>query len=48
MIDTTELGGGSYPDEPLYEEELDYETRFDMEMTYADMINEQMREEIIE
>lgn len=47
-MDTIEYYGGTYPDEPLYEEELDYETRFDMEMTYADMINEQMREDSIE
>lgn len=48
MDTTEEYYGGMYPDEPLYKEELDYETRFDMEMTYADMINEQMREESIE
>lgn len=47
-MDTTEYYGGTYPDEPLYKEELDYETRLEMEMTYADMINEQTREESIE
>lgn len=44
-IPTEEYYGGTYPDEPLYKEELDYETRFDMEMEYADIMNEQYRME---
>ena len=47
-METTEYYGGTYPDPPEPKEEIDYETRFEMEMTYADMINEQMREEKIE
>ena len=45
---TEEYYGGTYPEPPEPREEIDYETRFDMEMTYADMINEQRREESIE
>lgn len=47
-MDTTEYYGGTYPEPLEPREEIDYETRLEMEMTYADMINEQRREESIE
>lgn len=45
MIETIGLGAGSYPEPSEPSEELDYETRFDMEMEYADIMNEQYRME---